>query len=392
MSTAFIIAEYNPFHSGHRYQIEKTKEITGCDSVAIIMSGSMVQRCEPSLLSKWQRAQCAVEGGADIVFELPFPFSSMSANGFASATIHLANMTGLEGFLSFGSESGDIDRLKSFCQELHSKGQSEKIKEALSQGKSYANALGNSLSADKLDKSNDILAVEYLYELEKQNSVLEPITVLRKNAQHIEEGINEGFASASYIRRLINQWDESYKEALPDFVAHKIEKQKKEGFLISSMEKMQRAVLYKLQNMDAQSLNEILDISEGLEYRMISALSKAQSLDELYALIKTKRYTMSRIRRIVLFSFFEIDKAYLNRKPDYLKVLAFNDKGRELLKQMKKTATLPVITKPADGRKELTSTLVFDAESRATEFASMCSDKINISLNDLKSSPIYVIS
>ncbi len=390
MSTAFIIAEYNPFHSGHKYQIEKTKELTGCDSAAVIMSGSIVQRCEPSLFSKWQRAQCAVEGGADIVFELPFPFSAMSANGFAGAGVHLANMTGLEGYLSFGSESGDIEKLQSLCEQLHSKEQSIKIKQALSQGKSYANALGNSFPNEKLDKSNDILAVEYLYELKKQRCHLKPVTILRKNAGHTQEGISEGFASAGYIRKLICQGDENYKKALSDYVANIIEGLQKDGFLIENTDKMQRAVLFKLQNMSAWELSQILDVTEGLEHRIQSALTKAQSLEELYSLIKTKRYTMSRVRRTVLFSFFGIDKSFLSKKPDYLKVLAFNDKGRELLKRMKNTAEIPVITKPADSKKILDSTLIFDIEAKSTAFASMCSQNINMKMNDLKTSPIYL--
>ena len=397
MTASFIIAEYNPFHIGHKYHISRTKSELNADVTAIIMSGSMTQRCEPAVISKWERAEMAIRGGADIVFELPFPFSSMSAKSFASAGVFLAKATGADGFLSFGSESGNIEELQMLADALHNPEIDKRIHELTKSGMTYVKARSDAVGEfcgenlyEMLKSPNNILAVEYLSEIKAQNSRIIPFTIAREKTGFHEKTILDGFSGASYIRELIKDNDDSFLSAVPAFVAQRLKMLMSEGYAPCDIENMARGMLFKLRNADSEKEKYILEVSEGLENRIILAARTADSYKKLCEDSKTKRYTMSRIRRAILFSHFSVTKEYLNKQPDYLKVLAFNTKGRSFIKEIKETATLPVITKPADGRTELKSKKTFDLEALATDFLSLSSPKINIALSDYLCGPVYV--
>lgn len=303
-----IVCELNPIHSGHKYLFESVKKNN--DAIICAMSGSFVQRGEFAVYDKFTRAREAVKNGADLVIEIPALSTIQSAQGYAMAGVKILEATGICDCLAFGAECDDVDALKNIAEEIKEK--DAKIKEELAKGVSYPVARRNVIGSPLLDTPNNILAIEYL-----------TYTKLKARAiKRIGKGhdTDDSEYSASEIRKHLNQ-DE-----------------------ICTMKNCERAILYRLRTMSAEDFLQIEDVSEGLENRIVSCINQATSLDELYDMIKTKRYTHSRIRRIVLRAFLGITKDML-KEPKYLHILAFNDKGRELLAKMKKTAEMPIITK-----------------------------------------------
>ena len=307
-----IICEFNPYHNGHKYLIDTVKGKD--DSVICVMSGNFVQRGEFSVYDKFTRAKTAVENGADLVIELPTVFALRSAQGFAEAGVKLLESTGICDTLAFGAECGDIEELKRVANEI--KGKDAEIKEELKKGVSYPVARQNIIDSPVLDSPNNILAIEYL-----NCTNLNAIAVKRIGKGHDSD---DGEYSASEIRKHLDEND------------------------ISSIKNCERAVLYKLRQMSAEDFAKIEDVGEGLENRIYEAVKQAESLDELYDLIKTKRYTHSRIRRIILRAYLGI--VITPESPLYLRILAFNERGRELLSEMKKSAKLPIIVKYGDAK------------------------------------------
>ena len=308
-----IVCELNPIHNGHKYLFDTVKQGEN-DAIVCCMSGNFVQRGEFAVYDKFTRAKSALLGGADIVIELPAAYSTLSAEGFCRAGVKLLEATGIVDRLAFGAENDDIDGLKAIADKLLDKEIQKKITEDMKSGISFPAARSKVLNSDLLDKPNNILAVEYL-----KSTKLPCIAVKRIGKGHDSDD-NE--YSASAIRSTLNA-DE-----------------------ISSLNNCEIAVLSKLRTMSAQDFLKIEDVSEGLENRIVSAVKTASTLSELYDLIKSKRYTHSRIRRIIL-------RAYLGiydtpQEPPYIRVLGFNEKGRELLSQMKKSASKPIITKLSD--------------------------------------------
>ena len=307
-----IICEFNPFHKGHKYLIDSVKGKDDC--VICAMSGNFVQRGEFAVYDKFTRAKTAVENGADLVIEIPTVFALRSAQGFAQAGVALLEGTGVCEGLAFGAECADTKELKRVAEMIKSK--ADEIKEELKKGISYPAARQNIINSPLLETPNNILAVEYV-----SCTKLKTVAVERIGKGHDSDD-NE--YSASEIRKHLDENE------------------------ISSIKNCERAVLYKLRNMKAEDFARIEDVSEGLENRIAEAVKTATTLDELYELIKTKRYTHSRIRRIILRAYLGIEK--VPEKPQYIRVLAFNEKGRDLLAQIKKSSALPVIVKYSDAK------------------------------------------
>lgn len=307
-----IICEFNPFHKGHKYLIESVKGEG--DAVICVMSGNFVQRGEFAVFDKFERARAAIENGADLVIEIPTVFALRSAQGFAKAGVALLESTGVCDALAFGAECDDVEVLKRVANEI--KKRDAEIKEELKKGVSYPVARQNVIQSPVLETPNNILAIEYL-----TYTHLKPIAVKRTGKGHDSD---DKEYSASEIRKRLDVNE------------------------ISSITNCEKAVLYKLRNMSAEDFAKIEDVSEGLENRIYDAVQGAASLDELYSLIKTKRYTHSRIRRIILKAFLEIENA--PKEPQYLRILAFNSRGRQILADMKKSAKLPIIIKYADAK------------------------------------------
>ena len=308
-----IVCEFNPFHGGHKYLIEKVKSEN--DRVICVMSGNFVQRGECAVYDKFSRAKTAIENGADLVIELTTEFSTLSAQGFAQAGVKLLEATGVCDSIAFGAECDDLAELERVAKEIVEK--DAEIKEELKKGVSYPIARKNVINSPVLDSPNNILALEYL-----MCTSLKPIAVKRIGKGHDSD---DKEYSASEIRKTLSK-DE-----------------------IASLYNIERAILTKLRTMSAEDFREIDDVSEGLENRITEAVKTAESLDSLYNMIKTKRYTHSRIRRIILRAFLGIKKEAQN-EPLYIRILAFNNKGRELLKEMKNASKLPLIAKYSDAK------------------------------------------
>lgn len=304
-----IICEFNPFHSGHKYLIDKIKE--NGNSVICCMSGNFVQRGEFAVFDKFTRTETALKGGADLVIELPSACSTLSAEGFAKSAVNLLESTGIIDEISFGAESDNISELKKFSEMLNNEDIKSTITNEMKKGIPYHTARKNVLNTNLLDSPNNILACEYL------RFANVPCNAFKRIGKGHDT--DDELYSASAIRKTLD------------------------GNKISSIENCEIAVLAKLRQMSKDDFKKIADVNEGLENRIYDAVRNANSLDELYNLIKTKRYTMARIRRIILRAYLGIEDN--SAQAPYIRILGFNEAGRNLLSEMKKTADLPIITK-----------------------------------------------
>jgi predicted nucleotidyltransferase len=374
MLIAGIIAEYNPFHNGHAYHIARTKQ-NGAEAVVAVMSSNFVQRGEPALLSKRSRAEAAVRCGADLVIELPVPWSCGNAQSFARGGVSLLCALGCVDILSFGSECGSTELIRVAVEAVSSEKTVLLLKEKLREGLSFASARECAVSelygeetASVISSPNDTLAVEYIAEIKRQNDMLKPSAVKRLGASHDSGTPDEkGFASASHIRGLIKSGGD-WINFVPEESAKVISREIHSGKAPSDYKKLETAVLAALRVSSAESFLWLPDISEGIENRIISAARSASTLDELFDAAKTKRYSHARIRRIVLHVFLGITSCLQNGVPPYIRVLALNGKGREILKIAQDTATLPIIARPQEiaslGQYERD---VFAAECKASD-------------------------
>lgn len=355
MKTGGIIAEYNPFHNGHKYQIEKAKELGELTHVAAVMSSNYVQRGETALLSKWARAEMAVRNGVDLVIELPTLWSTSYAQRFAMGGVSLLNALGCVDTLVFGSECGDIDELSACRDAISSEAVEEKLKENLDYGLSFASARAEALRSvcgnkffDILDGANNTLGIEYLNALVNLKSKIKPMTVKRMGANHDSVMRSENFASASEIRRLILENNSEWERYVPQSVVDIYKREKENLTAPCCNSKLEFSILCCMRQLSAEAIALSPDVSEGIEYRIHDAALKASSLEELYSIAKTKRYSHARIRRIVLHSFMGFTTEDYKANPPYIHVLAMNDNGKEILKQAKDSASLPIVTKASD--------------------------------------------
>ena len=353
MNVAGIICEYNPIHNGHVRHITETRRAVGRDAgIVCAMSGNFVQRGDLAVFSKTARAKAAVLCGADLVIELPDTASLSSAEGFARQGVALLEAAGVCTHISFGSESGSISELVSAANSLYMTEQEGYIKEELARGVTYAAARQAALrrtdpaAARLISYPNNILAVEYIRALERLDSKMAPVTVRRTGAGH-DSAAGE---SSSSIREDLTA-GRSVRGRMPARALRVFEEEKAAGRGPVSMTAWETAVLAKLRGMSTEEFSALPDLSEGLENRLIKYARSCPTLAELFERTKTKRYTMSRIRRLVRCACLGITAEDAEIPPQYIRVLAVGQKGREILRQMSRTADLPVITRPAAGKK-----------------------------------------
>ncbi len=376
MRTAGFTAEFNPFHNGHAFLVEKLRG-EGYTHIVSVMSGNFVQRGEPALFPAAQRVETALERGVDLVIELPVTYAVSGAETFAKAGVSLLDATGVVDTLGFGAECGSLDKLYDAVNALEREETDALIREKLSTGITYAAAREQAVAetdteaAAVIREPNNILAVEYLKALRSINSGMKPFAVGRAGVPHDSDEIRGGFASASAIRRMLREGE----DASP-YLGYEPPKDGNGKVLMFDREKYEAVMMYKMKSLAHGEAAEWPDISEGLENRIEAAAAGAASLDELYGLIKTKRYTLSRIKRILLAGALGIKADECRRPVPYIRVLGFGERGAELLRQMRETAKLPVITKAADaaalgaeGRKLL------ETEFRAWDIHSLIFDK-----------------
>ena len=351
MSVVGIIAEYNPFHLGHKYQIEKIREAFGADTVIVaVMSGNFTQRGDMAIFDKATRAKAAVLSGIDLVLELPFPFSMSSAEVFAKSGIKILDSLGVVDYLSFGSECGSVEKLMRAADILKNEDISAK---ETHDSKGYAARAEElfSKSGGEADffTSNNILGIEYIKALKSIDSKIIPTTIKRSGADYNDNEIcGTQFQSAMAIRTLISKKDKTALDFVPKEAADIYRAAIDGGEAPTDSSRLDSAVISSLRlNLPMQGSEEIHDCGGGLYNRIRSESFLSNSIISLTERVKTKKYTTARIRRAIWFSYFGVTSSDIRTMPSYTQVLAMSTAGAALLKRIKKVSDFPILTKPS---------------------------------------------
>ena len=372
MKVSSLICEYNPFHNGHKYMLDKMRE-NGSDFIIACMSGNFTQRGDFAVFDKYSRTKTALENGVDLVIELPVTYACATAEKFAFGGVYILNSIGCVDNIYFGSECGDIASLESTADILQSSEISDKIKKYLSLGQTFAKARENAVSeiseksADILRYPNNILAIEYIRSLKKLHSPIFPQTIKRIGSEHDSMTAFENTASATLIRKCIYENNSDFRKYIPFSDIPDIH----------SLSKLETAFLYQLRMMSPEDFKNLPDISEGLENRLYSAVRNGTSVKEILALAKTKRYPLARLRRILLYAFLGITQSDCTVFPQYIKILGFTQNGKTILRTMRETAKLPIVMRYSDIKKlSHPARYLYALESR-------CDDIYNLSSNNI---------
>lgn len=355
-----IIGEYNPFHNGHLYHLNKSIELANADATILVLSGNFVQRGAPALIDKWKRAEMALKNGVDLVIELPVLYSISSAEDFAKGSIKILNSLRVVHYLSFGSECGDINTLDVFAKVLTSEPPEFKslIQHELSKGISFPKARENALLlylndirkySNILNCPNNILGIEYLKALKITKSNIEPITFTRQGVSHTATESSDSYASGSAIREMIcnNDYDELYS-VVPQNTYEIIMNALRSGEFVPNLNTFEKEIIFILRYMSTQEIAKLPLVTEGLENTIKEAASNCNTLDELIDKIKSKRFTQTRIQRILLYALLGYTKAdveFINKSAPYIRVLGATRTGKELLSVItKNNKKLNIIT------------------------------------------------
>ncbi len=354
-----MIIEYNPLHAGHVHLIDETRRMLGPDTAIVcVMSGDFVQRGDFALVRRRARAAAAVQSGADLVLELPLPWAVSSAERFADGGVQTLMATGVVDRLAFGSECGDAEALLRLAAALNSAEFPQHLKAELSKGDSFAAARQRAVAgllapedAALLDGPNNILGVEYCKALLRRGSAIRPLTVTRRGDAHDAAPSGGAYASASAIRQLLRNGErERALSLMAPAMAEAYRQEEAAGRAPVWDETCERAVLAKLRTMTEDDYAALDEGREGLYRRLYAAGRTCAALPEVLEHTKTKRYAYARLRRMVLWAYLGLTPADCPASPLYLRPLAMNAVGRTLLARMRKTASVPILTKPADVR------------------------------------------
>lgn len=377
MKITAIISEYNPFHNGHKHLITQARE-NNSTHIAAIMGGNFLQRGNCAILDKYHRAEAAVLGGVDLVVELPQIYAVSCAESFAFGAVQTLDKCGCIDELAFGAECGDIAKLKQIADITTKSSDIEKLcKEFVKQGYSHPRAMQAAVQiitqnggiSDILQNPNNTLAIEYIRTLNKLESNIKPFAVKRTGAMHNSKSTFNEFASASAIRNMILNADNSYKEFIPSDTYDIINECIKIGECPADFKNNERGILAVLRSMTAEDFAKIPDVAEGLENRIVKAVRENNSISDIITSVKCKRYTHARLSRIITCAYLGITSDIASISPKYIRVLAFNERGTEILKLMKQTASLPVIMSPAKDMKKLDEdgSKILDIDLRASD-------------------------
>ncbi|SDZ74199.1 nucleotidyltransferase [Selenomonas ruminantium] len=411
MKVTGIIAEYNPFHNGHLYQINKIKE-QGDSLIIAVISGSFTQRGEAAIFDKWQRAKCAVESGCDIVLELPFVFACRSAQDFARGGVELLSRLGIVTQLAFGAETADLPLLTRLAAQLDSPDFQSQLHENIASGLSYAQALTKVLATDDdtheiLHQPNNILAIEYLRSLQKLNVPIKPLLIPRQGAGYHDKNLQGHFASATAIRQVLYAGNNTADLAavLPpatyELTSHFLTCQNLTCQL-PDMNQLFLPLQAKLLTSQIADLQKIHGINEGLENRIFDLSKTAENWQALIRAVTTKRYPASRIARTLLYIMLGIDKEAIAQfdksGPLYARLLAASSAGKRCLKDIKAHSTIPLITKTSqylttNKRREALKSLtpleqMLRLDTIATELRSLTCEG-PAPRNDFQQSPVF---
>ena len=355
-----IVAEYNPFHNGHMYHLEKAKEKSGAEYSICVMSGNFVQRGNSSIVNKWKKAEMALENGIDLVIELPTIYSVASAEGFSQGAIKILESLKIVDAISFGTETEDYAALNNIssvvCEEP--KKYKDLLNQELKKGVSFPKARENALMlyfdnnkryANILNSSNNILAIEYLKSLKKIKSVIQPVPVKREKVYYNDNTIVDEFASATAIRNMLKTKQFSdIRKVVPKTTYEILTKETELGNVALDLSNYEREIIYNLRKMTVEQIAELPDVNEGLEHSLKNAANFSNDVNTLISNVKTRRYTQTRIQRILICALLGITKkdvGIAKKSMPYIRVLGFNEKGKNLISRIKKAnPKLPVIT------------------------------------------------
>lgn len=350
-----IVAEFNPFHNGHKYLIDSLKS-NGENTVTIVMSESFVQRGECACVSPSARTEAALRCGADLVLSLPVPYATASAERFALGGLSVLGGLGCVDALAFGSECDNAEMLKKCAESLVSDELSPVLQKYLDDGLSFPSArqkaveeISGKETAELLSMPNNILGIEYIKAINKLGLEMGINPILRKGVAHDSKASSGDFCSASALRESLKNESKNIEERYYPAEAYRIFAEEcSENRAPAEIDNIENAILYKLRSMSAEDFRELPDVNEGLEHRIIDAIKTSSYLSDILEKVKTKRYTHSRIRRIIICAFLGIKKEDVIAPVPFIRVLGFNENGAKILKKAKETAALPIVTKSSE--------------------------------------------
>lgn len=355
-----IIAEYNPFHNGHLYHLEQSKKETGATYTVAIMSGNFTQRGNTSIMDKWSKAESALYCGIDLVLELPVLYSISSAENFADGAIKILDSLKVVDYLSFGAETADVSTLNEIAKVLYTEPRkyktflSHELKKGLSFPKARENALMMYLNdirrfTNVISSPNNILGIEYLKALLKYKSNIKPIAIHRTANGYNDLSYSDNIASSTAIRNIMkNNGFDILRNLLPEPSYSILIKNLKQGHIVPDLSAFEKEIIYNLRKMDISEIAELPDVSEGLEFALKNTANSCNTLNEFINIIKSKRYTNTRIQRILLYALLGITKKDMDlskKTSPYIRVLATNKRGKFLISEiLKANPKLEIIT------------------------------------------------
>lgn len=331
-----VIAEYNPFHNGHIYHLNKVKKMFPDSYLILVLIGNFTQRGEISVINKWDKTKIALNYGYDLVVELPFLFATQSASFYAKGAIEILDKLNCD-YLVFGSELNDVKTLKYLVNVTYkNKNYELLVKKYVNKGNNYPLACSlalKDLTGKLIDKPNDVLALEYVRCIKNLNSKIKPISIKRTNDYH-EENINKEITSATSIRRNLND-TAKIKNTMPSDSIR----------FINDINYDKYFDLIKYQIVSSDNLSDYLDVDEGIENKLKKAINNSVNLNELILNVKSKRYSYNKIQRMLLHIICKIKKEDNNLSLNYIRVLGMNNNGKKILKEIKNKIDIPIITK-----------------------------------------------
>ncbi|MDR5658304.1 nucleotidyltransferase [Serpentinicella sp. ANB-PHB4] len=405
-----LVTEYNPFHNGHLYHLVKSKEVTNSTHTIAVMSGNFLQRGEPSLLHKWARAEMAVKNGVDLIVELPTAYACSSAEFFARGAVSLLESLKVVDCISFGSEKGEISLLSTIADIINTAPPqyTYELKQSIKKGNSFPTARSHAIAKyiaanqdiyprirfddviDIIKSPNNILSIEYLKAIKSINSNITPYTIKRIASHYHSTSITSNIASATAIREhLKNEVDmNKIQNVIPDLSYQIFNSYLKDGLSPIFIENLQEMIFTIIRRSTPNELIDFFDVVEGLENKLYKCGITNNDINDFLECANSKRYTITRIKRILIHILLNFKKSdfirYNNYAPPYARVLAFNNKGREILKLCKTTSNIPIINKLSKYKPETSiAQEVLNLDIRATNIYSLLLNCSNVSSKQL---------
>ena len=390
--------------------MQTSKSLINADYTVAIISGNFTQRGSTSIVDKWSKAKMALNNGIDLVIELPVLYSISSAENFADGAIKILNSLGIIDYLSFGAETTDINSLRTIADILRTEPPEYKniLSTELDKGLSFPKArekalleytpsLNNKFFKNILSSPNNILGIEYLKALKKYNSTIKPLCIKRINAEYNSKNFSNNFGSATAIRELIKNNDfNTIKQLTPECTYSILADNLQNGSIVPEINIFEKEIIYNLRKMSIEQIANIPDVSEGLEFSIKKAANSCNNIKEFLDIIKSKRYTLTRLQRILLYVLLDISKEdiKLSKKIDtpYIRILGFTENGKKLVSEIaSKNSSLPLITsvkKFVDSNSNKDLQIIFDKDVLATDVYSLAFENNSLANLDFKNSVI----